>query len=98
MLLAPRRFNHRQPLWMTRLQAKKIMTAVADRPDFPLLLETWRTCLNDEFDLPALRERLNELRDGVIEVDECHTQAPSPFARDLTFSQINQYMYADDTP
>ena len=26
--------------------------------DFPILLETWRTCLNDEFDLPAAYEVL----------------------------------------
>ena len=53
LLLAKRSFKQRMPLWMTRLQAKKLMTAVKPMRDFPILLETWRTCLQDEFDLPA---------------------------------------------
>ena len=43
LLLTRQRFNQRLPLWMSRLQAKKLMTAVKGYPDFPMLLETWRT-------------------------------------------------------
>jgi ATP-dependent Lhr-like helicase len=62
------------------------------------MLETWRTCLNDEFDLPALRGMLNELRDGEISWTFVTTRTPSPFAGNVTFDQIGRYMYADDTP
>ena len=34
----------------------------AKYPDFPILLEATRECLNDVFDLPALREVLRDLR------------------------------------
>ena len=98
LLLTKRRFNQRLPLWMSRLQAKKLMTATAKYPDFPVLLETWRTCLTDEFDLPALRERLGELADGSLPWSLAGTATPSPFAKNLTFDQISRYMYADDTP
>ena len=98
LLLTKRRFNQRLPLWMSRLQAKKLMTATAKYPDFPVLLETWRTCLTDEFDLPALRERLGELADGGLPWSLASTATPSPFAKNLTFDQISRYMYADDTP
>ncbi len=98
LLLTKRRFNQRLPLWMSRLQAKKLMTATAKYPDFPVLLETWRTCLTDEFDLPALRERLGELADGSLPWSLAGTTTPSPFAKNLTFDQISRYMYADDTP
>ena len=98
LLLTKRRFNQRLPLWMSRLQAKKLMTATAQYPDFPVLLETWRTCLTDEFDLPALRERLGELADGSLPWTLAGTATPSPFAKNLTFGQVSRYMYADDTP
>ena len=98
LLLTKRRFNQRLPLWMSRLQAKKLMAATAKYPDFPVLLETWRTCLTDEFDLPALRRLLGELADGSLPWTLAHTATPSPFAKNLTFDQISRYMYADDTP
>ncbi|MCZ6502463.1 MAG: DEAD/DEAH box helicase, partial [Gammaproteobacteria bacterium] len=49
LLLSKGRFNERKPLWMSRLQSQKLMDAVFKYEDFPILLETWRTCLKDEF-------------------------------------------------
>ncbi len=98
LLLTRKRFNQRLPLWMSRLQAKKLMTATKKYRDFPILLETWRTCLADEFDLPALRKMLAELQDGALPWTCVATATPSPFARNLAFDQISRYMYADDTP
>ncbi len=98
LLLTKRRFNQRLPLWMSRLQAKKLMTAVKKYQDFPLLLETWRTCLVDEFDLRALRSMLGELDSGRITWSSVRTATPSPFARNLAFDQISRHMYADDAP
>ncbi|MFU8817147.1 MAG: DEAD/DEAH box helicase, partial [Pseudomonadales bacterium] len=98
LLLTRQRFNARLPLWMSRLQAKKLMSAVADFSDFPLLLEAWRTCLSDEFDLPALQTCLAELEDATVAVTYRVTASPSPFAGNATFDQISRYMYADDSP
>ena len=96
LLLVPRRFNRRQPLWVTRQNAKQLYEQLADTPDFPILLETWRTCLIDEFDLPALHARLADLREGKIRWRAYRALTPSPFAGDLAFNQISRYMYADD--
>ncbi len=98
LLLTKQRFNQRLPLWMSRLQAKKLMTQVKAFSEFPVLLETWRTCLDDEFDIPALMDRLTEIQDGTITWSYATTETPSPFARNLTFGQVSRYMYADDTP
>ena len=98
LLLAPRRFDRRQPLWLTRQTAKQLLEELADAPDFPILLETWRTCLQDEFDLPALRARLDELGSGVIGWSHCRVSRASPFGADLVFNQVSRYMYADDAP
>jgi ATP-dependent Lhr-like helicase len=98
LLLTRQRFNQRLPLWMSRLQAKKLMTATRAYSDFPILLETWRTCLQDEFDLRNLSGMLGELQEGAIDWTHVSTRSPSPFAGYVTFDQVNRYMYADDTP
>ena len=98
LLLPKQKFNQRLPLWLSRLQAKKLMNATRELTDFPVLLEAWRTCLQDEFDLTTLRERLLELQDGTISWSYAHTRTPSPFAGAVRFEQISRYMYADDTP
>lgn len=98
LLLPRQRFNQRLPLWMSRLQAKKLMSATLSFDNFPVMLEAWRTCLRDEFDLENLSHQLNAVADGVCEWTFINTASPTPFAANLTFDQINQVMYADDTP
>ena len=98
LLLTRKKFNQRLPLWMTRLQSKKLLSATKPLTDFPILLEAWRTCLEDEFDLTNLERLLEELQDGEISWRFVSTSTPSPFAANLSWNQINQYMYADDTP
>jgi ATP-dependent Lhr-like helicase len=98
-LLLPRRsMRQRMPLWMSRLRSQKLLDAVMGYEDFPVLLETWRTCLQDEFDMEGLRAMLTELESGAIEWSETATDLPSPMARNVTWRQINEYMYRDDTP
>ena len=98
LLLTKTKFNERLPLWMTRLRSQKLMESIFRHDDFPILLEAWRTCLHDEFDLPALHLVLQELEQGVISWTETTTSRPSPMGRDIAFSQISQYMYQDDSP
>src|SRR5690606_9173507 len=70
-LLLPRKgFGRRMPLWVNRLRSKRLLESVLPYPDFPILVETWRTCLRDEFDLDNLRRVLRELRDGTIRIQE----------------------------
>jgi ATP-dependent Lhr-like helicase len=98
LILSKGSFHRRMPLWMSRLRSQKLLQAVRNFSDFPVLLETWRTCLQDEFDLPALRDRLDEISSGNIRVSTCETAVASPMARQSTWRQINQYMYATDVP
>ena len=98
LLLTKRRFKERMPLWMTRLQAKKLMTATKPLRDFPVMLETWRTCLVDEFDLEAAYDALDRTATGELAVSEATVSVPSPFAAGIAFDQISRYMYADDSP
>jgi len=98
-LLLPRALpGRRMPLWVSRQNAKRLLEAVARHDDFPLVLETWRTCLADEFELDVLRERLQELADGRIRVSSVRTARPSPFAAGLVRARTNELMYEDDAP
>ncbi len=98
-LLLPRTSGaRRMPLWLTRQRAKNLFEAASRYEDFPMLLETWRTCLRDEFDLTGLRGLLAELAAGAIRVGECTTPAPSPFCSGVLWRETNSLMYEDDAP
>jgi ATP-dependent Lhr-like helicase len=86
------------PLWLSRLRSQKLLDAVLNYKDFPILLETWRTCMQDEFDLESLKQVLTELEGGAITWTQVHTAHHSPFAQGDWWRQVNQYMYMDDSP
>jgi ATP-dependent helicase Lhr and Lhr-like helicase len=96
LLLSKAKFNQRLPLWMSRLQAQKLHAAVDKFEDFPILLESWRSCLQDEFDLEHCHQLLTELSTGQISWSETYSATPSPFAHSVSWGQINQYMYMED--
>ncbi len=96
LLITRNRINERMPLWMSRLRSQKLMDAVIPYDDFPILLETWRSCLQDEFDIPALQVVLDELDAGIIHWSEVTTNQPSPLAYNMSWDQINTYMYQED--
>jgi ATP-dependent helicase Lhr and Lhr-like helicase len=98
-LLLPRAgFDRRTPLWVNRMRARGLLQAVSGHDDFPLTAETWRTCLKDDFDLPALVDRLSDIRDGRITISTTSTTTPSPFARSTLWQHTNLRMYETDEP
>ncbi|MDC7224851.1 MAG: DEAD/DEAH box helicase [Spirochaetales bacterium] len=98
-LLLPRKsFKQRTPLWLTRLRSKKLLQAVSRYEDFPILTETWRSCLKDDFDLISLTDRLDEIREGRLVVTETVTRTPSPLSAGIIHDHTHQRMYEDDTP
>ena len=98
LLITRNKINERMPLWMTRLRSKKLLEKVIGYEDFPILMETWRTCLQDEFDLENLRLMLGEIASGETGWSVTKTSRPSPFASNIAWNQINQYMYEQDQP
>jgi ATP-dependent helicase Lhr and Lhr-like helicase len=98
MLLPKMSFNKRMPLWLNRLRSKKLFEAVLKYPDFPILLETWRNCLKDDFDLDNLKLLLEEIREKKIKISFVNMSKASPFSNGVIWRQTNQYMYEDDSP
>ncbi|UGT39486.1 DEAD/DEAH box helicase [Nocardia yamanashiensis] len=98
-LLLPRRDpGKRAPLWQQRQRAAQLLDVARKFPDFPILLETVRECLQDVYDLPSLRDLLGRVARRQVRLVEVETATPSPFANSLLFDYIGQFMYEGDSP
>ncbi|MFM9049436.1 MAG: DEAD/DEAH box helicase [Actinomycetota bacterium] len=98
LLLPRRRPGRRSPLWQQRQRSAHLLEVAARFPDFPIVLETVRECLQDVFDMPALRGLLGDIRDGRIRVVDVETDRPSPFAQSLVFGYVAAFLYEGDAP
>jgi len=99
LLITRQKAGQRLPLWLSRMRSKKLLDSVRRFEDFPMMLEAWRTCLKDEFDMESLKKVLTELETGVTEVSVTRVSVASPFAKSVAWRQINDvYMYDTDSP
>ncbi len=98
LLLPRRRPGQRSPLWQQRQRSAHLLEVAADYASFPIILETIRECLQDVYDVPALRDLLTSIRDGRVRVHEVATDHPSPFAQSLLFGYVASFLYEGDSP
>ena len=98
LLIPRRRPGQRTPLWQQRLKAQSLLQVARNYGSFPIVLETYRECLQDVFDLPALKGILRRLQTRELDLVEIETASASPFASSLLFAYVATYMYEDDTP
>ncbi|HEY3961819.1 MAG TPA: DEAD/DEAH box helicase [Gaiellaceae bacterium] len=98
LLIPRRRPGERTPLWQQRLKAQSLLQVARKYGSFPVILETYRECLQDVFDLPALRGLLQGVKTRELDVVEVETASASPYSASLLFDYIATYMYEDDTP
>src|SRR5438093_306425 len=98
LLIPRRRPDQRTPLWQQRLKAQGLLQVARRYGSFPIILETYRECLQDVFDLPALKRLLQGLRTRELDLVDVETSSASPYSASLLFDYIATYMYEDDTP
>jgi ATP-dependent helicase Lhr and Lhr-like helicase len=98
LLLPRKRPDQRQPLWAQRLKAQQLLAVAQQYPAFPIIMETYRSCLQDVFDLPSLVELMRAVQRRQVRVDVVETPSPSPFARSLVFAYVASYLYEGDAP
>jgi len=98
LLLPRRRPDRRSPLWQQRQRAAQLLSVAAQYPDFPILLEATRECLQDDFDTAALAELMRGVAAGRVRVVEVTTRSPSPFAQSLLMGYTAQFLYDGDAP
>lgn len=90
----------RQPLWMQRLKSTEMLDSLMNEKDHPLILETKRECLEDQWDIDGVIQILHEIRAGLIHVREVCTDVPSPMSLPLQWQveAAEMYEYAPATP
>ena len=98
LLLPRRRPGTRTPLWQQRQRAADLLAVASRYGSFPILVETYRECLADVFDLPALREILGGVQRRELAVHSVETARASAFASSLLFDYVAAYMYEGDAP
>ena len=98
LLLPRRRADARSPLWQLRKRSYDLLSVASRYPKFPLLLEAYRECLRDVFDMPALVETLRAIEQRQLRVHVVETRKPSPFAASLLFSYVANFLYDGDAP
>jgi ATP-dependent Lhr-like helicase len=98
LLLPKRRPGMRAPLWQQRKRAADLLAVASRYGSFPVLLETYRECLRDFFDMPALITTLADVRSRRVRVAVVDSDTPSPFAASLLFSYVASFLYDGDAP
>jgi ATP-dependent Lhr-like helicase len=98
LLLPKRRPGMRAPLWQQRKRAADLLAVASRYGSFPVLLETYRECLRDFFDMPALVSTLGDLRARRVRLATVDSETPSPFAASLLFSYVASFIYDGDAP
>ncbi|CAN5528891.1 ATP-dependent helicase [soil metagenome] len=98
-LLLPRRHpGKRSPLWHQRQRAAQLLDVARKYPDFPIVLEAVRECLQDVYDVPMLTDLMGRIAQRRIKLVEVETSVPSPFAASLLFGYVGAFMYEGDSP
>ena len=98
LLLPRRRPGIRAPLWQQRKRAADLLAVASRFSSFPMLLEAYRECVREVFDLAAATGILQQVQRGTIRVTTVDSAKPSPFASALLFSYIANYIYDGDAP
>jgi ATP-dependent helicase Lhr and Lhr-like helicase len=98
-LLLPRtRIRGRTPLWQQRKRAYDLLQVAARFGSFPIILEAYRECLRDVFDVPALIDITRLIQQRSIRVHTADTARPSPFAASVLFRYVANFLYDGDAP
>ena len=63
-----------------------------------MILEAYRECLRDVFDIPALVDTLRRIEGREIRAVTVDSTMPSPFASALLFGYVANYIYDGDAP
>ncbi|MBP3965972.1 DEAD/DEAH box helicase [Paenibacillus sp. DLE-14] len=95
-LLLSRSFT-RTPMWQKRLRCAELLKqSLPYAEQFPYLEEAMRECLHDYLDTNGLKQLLEAIAAGQIEVLVKESHAPSPFAVQFLADYANMMLYEGD--
>ena len=90
--------GRRAPLWQQRLKSAQLLDVARRHPEFPIVLEAVRECLQDVYDVPALERLLRDVASRSVRLVEVETPTASPFAQSLLFDYVGAFVYEGDAP
>ena len=88
--------GRRIPLWLQRLRASDLLQTVGKHTEFPVVIETYRECLQDVFDLAGLKDIIADMGKGHIRLQRVETSRPSPMAAGILFKFVSVHLYEMD--
>src|SRR5207244_12960455 len=98
LLLPKMNPRRRAPLWQQRKRAYDLLQVASRFGSFPMILEAYRECLRDVFDVPSLVATMKKIRERTIRVITADKQTPSPVAGSLLFRYVANFIYDGDAP
>lgn len=83
----------RQPLWVQRMRSTEMLDSVIGCEDHPLIRETKRECLEDDWDIDGVEYVLRGIQSGAIRIREVFLDTPSPLSLPLRRIAEGALMY-----
>ncbi|HJC27763.1 MAG TPA: ATP-dependent helicase [Candidatus Dietzia intestinipullorum] len=90
--------GRRAPLWQQRQKSAQLLDVARRYPDFPMILEAVRECLQDVYDVPELERLLDRIESRSVRIVDVETASASPFAQSLLFDYVGAFVYEGDSP
>lgn len=92
--------NGRQPLWMQRLRSTEMLESLVHEKAHPLIRETKRECLEDQWDIEGVLGILHAVQSSQIAVREVYLDNPSPMSLPMQWrvEAAEMYEYSPTTP
>ena len=78
---------------MQRLRSAELLEQVVRQQKHPLIRETRRECMQELWDVLGVKELLQDIRSGAVEVREFYSELPSPMSLPLQWEQESAMMY-----
>jgi len=87
------RTTGRQPLWVQCLRSSQMLESIVKYEKHPIIRETRRECLEEQWDLDGLEFVLNAIQTGSIQVCELYVETLSPMYLPLQWQVEADNMY-----
>lgn len=98
LLISTKNGGKRVPLWIQRLRSAEMAQSISKISDHPIIVETYRECLQDLLDLESLILVLDQIYTDQIQVIDVYASKPSSFTSELSFNFHQIYQYVEDLP
>ncbi|CAM4469083.1 DEAD/DEAH box helicase [Paenibacillus tarimensis] len=96
-LLLSRSFT-RTPMWQKRMRSEELLKdSLPFAAEFPYLHEAVWECLHHYLDLNQLKEALQDIQQGTMEITVRETRHPSPLAAQFIADYVNMQLYEGDS-